>query len=55
MQELELTLDRDTGQNGDKLHLTIKVLQMDPSFYELYYVVSQLGSATQVWPGIVAN
>ena len=48
-----------TGQNGDKLELTVKVLQADPSGGEMFLLVSTLGSGASAvqtyWVGLVGN
>jgi hypothetical protein len=54
--ELELTLDKDTGENGDTLHLTIKVLAADPEFgVESFVLFSDLGGAENIWMGTVGQ
>jgi hypothetical protein len=48
-----------TGKNGDKLQLSVKVLQKDPSGGELFLVTSTLGSGANAvqtyWVGLVGN
>ncbi len=49
---LTLTLDQTTGQNGDKLNLTIKLLRLVVGGAP-FWIQSDLGSATTVWLGAV--
>jgi len=48
-----------TGQNGDTLELTVKVLKADPSGGEMFLLVSTLGSGANAvqtyWVGLVGN
>ncbi|MEP6859959.1 MAG: hypothetical protein ABJE66_05025 [Deltaproteobacteria bacterium] len=54
--KLGFTFDRSSGSNGDVLHLTIDVLSADTSFAaEPFVIVSQLGTTTRTWFGIVGN
>jgi hypothetical protein len=59
---LTLTLDKTSGQNGDTLHLTIKVLHTDPMFgVEPFVILSTLGKAgdpdfqNNLWMGVVGQ
>jgi hypothetical protein len=54
-QLLDFTWDKTTGQNGDVLQLTIKVLQAGPGNIELFYITSQNASQLNVWFGSVGN
>jgi hypothetical protein len=49
--------DKTQGQNGDKLNLTITVTQAATLLggAHAFMIVSNLGSRTQVWPGIVVE
>jgi hypothetical protein len=53
---LKLTLDRQTGQNGDKLKLTIQVDSVNPAFDgEVFVVISSLGTRKNLFFGAVGN
>ncbi len=49
---LSFSFDKTTGQNGDKLQLTIKSLQPGPA---PFWLQSQLGSTQEFWIGVVGN
>ncbi len=51
---LSISFDNDTGQNGDKINLTIKYLKA-VSGGALYWLQSDLGSVTTVWLGAVST
>jgi hypothetical protein len=53
--ELELTLDSQTGQNGDVVHLTIKTLQAGPWGGSMLVLRAKLGGTSHMWLGFVAN
>lgn len=53
---LEFTWDKTTGQNGDTLMLTIKVLSKDTFINgEMFYIESELDGTIHVWAGVVGN
>lgn len=53
---LQLTLDKSTGVNGDTLKLTIKVLQVDAMLgAEPFFLQSKLGNDASLWLGAVGN
>jgi hypothetical protein len=52
---LDLSLDQTSGQNGQKLHLTINVTQSNQYGVEIFYVTSTLGQQQNLWFGIVGN
>jgi hypothetical protein len=53
---LDLSLDKDTGSNGDVLKLTIKVLATDKTLKgEAFILESDLGTQSNLWMGIVGN
>jgi hypothetical protein len=53
---LSFTWDRTTGQNGDTLHLTLKVNGVNSEFQgEPFMISSSLGSATNEWLGYVSQ
>jgi hypothetical protein len=58
---LQLSLDRNTGVNGEKLHLTIQVLKAGKHNTESFLLKSQLNGTSQlngaenVWIGIVGQ
>ena len=54
--ELDLSLDEDTGENGDTLNLTIKVLEADPTYgVESFVLFSDLGGQENIWMGMVGQ
>jgi hypothetical protein len=53
--KLELALDRSTGENGDRLHLTIHVLEAGPQHLEAAVVQSQLGDRVVSWPFLISS
>ncbi len=53
--ELDLSLDKTTGRNGDILHLTIKSLQAGSYGGSMLFLQSTLGSKSHVWIGFIAN
>ena len=53
--QLELTLDKTTGQNGDTLKLTIKVLVAGKKNYESFAVESNIGNQRAYWAGVVVQ
>jgi hypothetical protein len=52
---LDLSLDESSGQNGQKLHLTIGVTKASQFNAELIYVTSTLGQQQNAWVGIIGN
>ncbi len=48
---LDLKLDRTSGTNGDKLHLTVTALK--DGLFDIFEVTSKLGSRTAHWYGVV--
>ena len=55
-QTLDFAWDRTSGQNGEKLHLTITVTK--PSIIggaHAFMIVSKLAGRTSVWPGLVVE
>jgi hypothetical protein len=53
---LQFSFDRNTGGNGDKLHVTIDVLSGDPVYdAEPFVIISQLGTTLHTWFAIVGN
>jgi hypothetical protein len=53
--ELSFSWDKTSGQNGQKLYLTIKVLKQSQYGAESFLIESQLGTQTSVWIGLVGN
>jgi hypothetical protein len=58
---LELTLDKDTGENGDTLHLTVTAKSYDPNFGEWqgfdaagFFIFSDLGTEENLSMGLVS-
>ena len=52
---LNLALDRTSGVNGEKLHLTVSFRVPPPSGYATFVLVSRLGNDQHVWPVIVVS
>lgn len=52
---LDLSLDRDSGQNGEKLYLTIKALAKSQYGMSAFMISSRLNNRTTRWVGVVAN
>jgi hypothetical protein len=53
---LDLKLDETSGQNGDKLNLSIHVLSKNPAYgAELFVIESKLGTDRSIWVGFVGN
>jgi hypothetical protein len=52
---LDFAWDRDSGVNGEKLHLTIKVIHGGPYGGSNFVIWSQWGSITHSWWGFVEN
>jgi hypothetical protein len=53
---LSFAFDRTTGQNGDKVHLTIDVLARDAVYNaEPFVIISQLGTTVHTWFAVVGN
>ena len=53
--ELSFTWDKTSGQNGQKLYLTIKVLKASQYGAESFIISSQLGVQSSLWIGLVGN
>ncbi|APR81222.1 Hypothetical protein A7982_06569 [Minicystis rosea] len=53
--KLDLVLDRDSGQNGEKLHLTITVNGTGMNKTESFIVESTLDGQKNIWIGVVGN
>lgn len=54
--KLKFTWDHTKGNNGDVLHLTIKVLAADAAFKgELFMIQAQMGERTSDWMGAVGQ
>ena len=54
-QELSFTWDRQTGQNGEKLHLTIKAVKASQYGASAFLLYSTLGVRESFWIGVVGN
>jgi hypothetical protein len=53
---LDLSLDKTSGTNGDKLELTIQVNSQNMTYgAELFVIESTLGTQRSLWVGIVGN
>jgi hypothetical protein len=55
MPVLDFSFDKTSGQNGDKIHLTITPLTATFTNTESFLVKSQSGGTTNVWAGLVGN
>ena len=58
-QLLQFSFDKSKGQNGDKIHMTIKVLAAGRRNTEAFMIYSTLGNSASspqnIWAGIVGN
>jgi hypothetical protein len=54
-QLLSLSLDRTTGQNGDRLRLTITPVAAGPNNMSIFVLSSSLGTQFNTWYGLVGN
>jgi hypothetical protein len=52
---LDLSLNKNQGQNGEKLQLTITALKASQYKVEVYYIISTSGQSTNLWVGLVGN
>ncbi|GAC1351788.1 MAG: hypothetical protein NVS3B20_00460 [Polyangiales bacterium] len=53
---LSFAFDQASGSNGDRLHMTIKVLRADPNYgAEPFMITSTLGDQRNVWFGLVGR
>jgi hypothetical protein len=52
---LSFSLDQSTGENGDKVNLTIQALTASPLGASPFFVVNQLGSVKTAWIAVVGN
>ena len=54
-EQLDFSFDNDTGSNGSKLHLTVKVISPGPNGYETFAITSTLGPTTNHWMVTVSD
>jgi hypothetical protein len=52
---LTLSLDKTSGVNGEKLHLTITVMTASKNNRETFIVATKLGQQENLWIGMVGN
>jgi hypothetical protein len=52
---LDFSWDRDEGQNGEKLHLTIKALSKNQYGASIFFLTSYSGQKQNLWVGFVGN
>jgi hypothetical protein len=52
---MELSLDRNTGRNGEKLHLTITRKIGSAKHYDLFFMRSKVGTRGFTWVGAVGD
>jgi hypothetical protein len=56
---LQFSFDKSSGKNGDKIHMTIKVLAAGRRNTEAFLIVSNMGNAPtspqNIWAGVVGN
>jgi hypothetical protein len=52
---LDLSLDRDSGQNGEKLHLTITATDASPYKFAPFFLISEQNGQQNFWIGMVGN
>jgi hypothetical protein len=50
---LDVSLDKASGQNGEKVALTIKVNDFDPMGFDRFYVRAELNGERMSWLGVV--
>lgn len=50
---MDLSLDRSSGQNGEKIYLTITVNAKDPQGFAIFQLISSLGQTETLWFGAV--
>jgi hypothetical protein len=53
--ELAFQWDRTSGQNGEKLHLSITVVQESQYHAEIFFITSRKNGVEHSWVGIVGN
>ena len=53
--QLTFAFDKTTGQNGDKIQMTITVATANKRNRETFAVLSKLGGQTSMWVGLVGN
>lgn len=53
--QLSFSFDKQTGNNGDKLMLTIKVLKASQYNAEAFFLTSSAGTQENMWVGLVSN
>jgi hypothetical protein len=51
----DFTFDRTDGANGDKLHLTVKLLATSGYFYDVFFLRSTRGPVSHIWPVVVGR
>jgi hypothetical protein len=54
-QELTFSLDTTTGQDGDKVHLTITPVKAGSGGASAFWIQNKLGTVQTVWLGLVGN
>jgi len=58
-QLLQFSFDKSSGKNGDKIHMTIKVLSDGGRSTEAFMISSMMGSSETspqyIWAGVVGN
>ncbi len=53
--ELDFEWDRNSGENGEKLHLSVTVEKASQYGAEIFFITSQKGGQQHVWVGIVGQ
>jgi hypothetical protein len=53
--QLGFSFDKQSGKNGDKLHMTITVMTASTRKRETFAVLSKLGQTENMWLGVVGN
>ncbi len=53
--QLDLSFDKNSGVNGEKLNLSITVLKSTPYKAEIFYLVSELDGVRNLWIGFVGQ
>jgi hypothetical protein len=53
--QLQFAFDKPSGQNGDKIQMTITVVNASTRKRESFVVLSKLNGRTNLWAGVVGN
>jgi hypothetical protein len=53
--DFKFSLDRNQGQNGEKLHLTITTMKKGQYGVGIFYIISTLGNQKNLWLGLIGE